>query len=90
MLIQPCLKSETEYWSVSSILHSIKSYSSQPVPKVMKHIGTVWQSERYDRIVRNDQEFEYYWEYITQNPVKAGLSAIAEEYPFLWKVSDPD
>jgi putative transposase len=90
MLIQPWLKSETEYWSVSSILHSIKGYSSKQVPKVMKHIGTVWQSERFDRIVRNDHEFEYYWEYIRQNPVKAGLSATPEEYPFFWQVSEPD
>ena len=88
MLIQPWLKSETEYWSVSSILHSIKGYSSKQVPKVMKHIGTVWQSERFDRIVRNDQEFEYFWEYTRQNPVKAGLSATPEEYPFLWQISD--
>ena len=53
----------------------------------MKHIGTVWQSERYDRINRNEQEFQDTWEYIRQNPVKAGLSATPEEYPFFWQES---
>lgn len=71
MLIQPSLKSEHEFWSLSSIMHSIKSYSAKQVPKVMKHIGTVWQSERYDRISRNDREFQDTWEYIRQNPVQA-------------------
>jgi putative transposase len=27
LLLQPWLKSETEYWSIGSILHSIKGYS---------------------------------------------------------------
>ena len=89
MLIQPWLKSENEFWSLSSIMHSIKSYSSKQIPKVMKHIGTVWQSERYDRISRNEQEFQDNWEYIRQNPVKAGLSTTPEEHPFFWQEAEP-
>jgi hypothetical protein len=54
----------------------------------MKHIGTVWQDERYDRIIRNDQEFQNTWEYIRQNPVKSGLSATPEEYPLFWQLSE--
>jgi REP element-mobilizing transposase RayT len=88
MLIQPLLKSNNECWSLSSIMHSIKSYSAKQVPKVMKHIGTVWQSERYDRINRNDQEFWDTWEYIRQNPVNAGLSNTPEEYTFFWQESE--
>lgn len=88
LLIQPLLKSEKEYWSVSSIMYSIKSYSANQISKVMKHIGTVWQDQRYDRIVRNDQELQGYWEYIRQNPVIADLSATPEEYPFFWQISE--
>ncbi|MEB3179970.1 MAG: transposase [Nostocaceae cyanobacterium] len=88
MLIQPWLKSEREYWSLSSIMNSIKGYSSKQIPTVMKHIGTVWQDERYDHIIRNDQEFHNTWEYIRQNPVKAGLSDTPEDYPFFWQISE--
>ena len=84
-LMQPFPKSKTDFWSLKSLLHSIKSYSSKQIPQVMKHIGTVWQDERYDRIIRNQSEFEQKWEYIRQNPVKAGLSATPEEYPFFWE-----
>ncbi|MGB3265230.1 MAG: transposase [Microcoleus sp.] len=86
MLIQPLVKSEGELWSLSSILHSMKSYSSKQIPKVMKHIGTVWQDERYDHIVRDEREFQVFWEYIRQNPVNAGLSVTPEEYPFFWQI----
>jgi len=84
-LMQPLPKSDNKYWSLSSILHSIKSYSSKQIPQVMQHIGIVWQVERYDRIVRNHQEFINFWEYIRQNPVKAGLTELPEDYPFLWE-----
>jgi len=86
MLIQPLPKSDNKFWSLSSILHSMKSYSSKQIPKVMKHIGTVWQDERHDHIVRDEREFQVFWEYIRQNPVKAGLSVTPEEYPFFWQM----
>ncbi len=86
LLMQPLPKSECEFWSLSSIMHSIKSYSAQQIAKVMKHIGTVWQDERYDRIMRDSKEFQNTWEYIRQNPVKANLSATPEEYPFFWQI----
>lgn len=75
---------EQKVWSLSSILHSIKSYSAKQIPKVMPHIGTVWQPERYDRIIRQ-QEFENTWEYIRQNHVKAKLSDTPEAYSFFWQ-----
>jgi REP element-mobilizing transposase RayT len=79
-------QSKPEYWSIGSILHSIKSYSAKQIPTVMNHIGKVWQDGRYDRLIRNRQEFENTWEYIRQNPVKAGLCNTPEEYQFFWEI----
>lgn len=53
----------------------------------MKHIGTVWQDERYDHIIRNEEEFLEKWEYIRQNSVKANLSSTPEQYSFFWQIS---
>ncbi|NJO72651.1 MAG: transposase [Leptolyngbyaceae cyanobacterium RM1_406_9] len=87
MLIQPWVKSKNEYWTLSSIMKSIKGYSAKIIPKVTNHLGIVWQDERYDRIVRDEEEFQNFWQYIRQNPVKAGLSEIPEDYPFFWQIS---
>ena len=87
MLIRPLPKTEEAYWSLSSILHSIKSYSAKQIPKVMPHISTIWQPERYDHIVRDDRAFTAIWNYICQNPVKAKLANSPEHYPFLWQKS---
>jgi REP element-mobilizing transposase RayT len=78
--------SSSEYWSIGNILHSIKSYSAKQIPTVMNHIGKVWQDGRYDRMIRERKEFQNTWEYIRQNPVKAGLSNTPEEYPYFWEM----
>ncbi|WP_287267377.1 MULTISPECIES: transposase [unclassified Moorena] len=85
-LMQPLPKSAQKYWTLASIIHSIKSYSSKQVTKVMNHIGIVWQDERYDRIMRDEREFLETWNYIRENPIKANLSEIAERYPFFWQM----
>ncbi len=87
LLMQPLQKSEQEFWPLSSIMKSIKGYSAKQIPKVMKHIGLIWQDERYDRIIRNYEEFQTTWEYIRQNPVKANLSSTPETYPYFWQAS---
>lgn len=85
LLIQPFIKVEHEFWSIGSILHSIKSYSAKQIPNVMLHIGKVWQDGRYEQMIKDEKEFQNKWEYIRQNPVKDGLSKTPEEYPFLWE-----
>jgi adenine-specific DNA methylase len=87
-LIQPLPKDDGSYWSLTSITHSIKSYTAHEVPKVMPHIGKLWQLESYDRIVRDEREFFDTWEYIRQNPVEAGLSESPEAYPFFWQMEE--
>ncbi|MBE9144002.1 transposase [Planktothrix mougeotii] len=78
-------QTKAEYWSLTRILHSIKSYTAKQISKIMKHRGIIWQDERYDRIIRNHQEFINTWQYIRQNPVQEKLSDMAEDYPFLWE-----
>jgi REP element-mobilizing transposase RayT len=85
LLIEPLPKLEPEFWSLGSIMHSIKSYSAKQIPKVMRHVVRVWQPERYDHIIRNQRELWNVWGYIRQNPVKAGLSDTPEECAFFWE-----
>ena len=85
-LILPFLKQESEYWSIGSIMHSIKSYSANQISKVMNHIGKVWQDGRHERLMKSQKEMINAWKYIRQNPVKAKLVNQPEEYPFFWEL----
>ena len=59
---------------LSTIMHSLKSYTAHEANKILKRSGTFWQSESYDHWVRDDDELERIVNYIAVNPVKAGLA----------------
>jgi hypothetical protein len=42
--------------------------------------SSFWQEESYDRLVRDEREFEKIRNYIEENPVQAGLVRDASEY----------
>jgi REP element-mobilizing transposase RayT len=48
---------------------------------------TIWHREYWDRFIRNECHFKAVVEYIHNNPVKAGLVARAEDWP--WSSAHP-
>ncbi len=71
------------FHSLAEILHGLKSYTAHEAGKRGLVSGALWQREYFDRWMRNDEEVEYYRQYIHSNPVKAGLTQTTEEYPWL-------
>ncbi len=67
---------------LSVILHSLKRYSAFNCNKILNRTGAFWQSESYDRVVRNERELEYTINYILHNPVKAGLVREWKDWKF--------
>lgn len=38
---------------------------------ISKHAGlSLWQKSFYDRIIRNEQEYQEIWQYVEMNPLK--------------------
>jgi putative transposase len=85
VLAQPLLQDDGGTFDLGEILHSIKRFSARKINLGREVQGSFWQDERYDRIVRDDAEFLEKWQYIRNNPVKAALAAIPEEYPWLYE-----
>ncbi len=75
-------------FDLSRILKGIKGASARKINLSRETRGTVWQDESWDRIVRDEAELIGMLEYISQNPMKAGLCAESEVYPWLWILKD--
>ena len=60
-------------WRLPSVVHSWKSFIAHRVNKALRREGPVWAREYFDRIIRDDEDFNTVAEYIRANPVKAGL-----------------
>ena len=67
--------------AIRLITKSLKGITAKRANLILGRFGqSFWQSESYDHLVRNDREFERICRYIEQNPVRAGLVAVAEDY----------
>ncbi|MGC9024129.1 MAG: REP-associated tyrosine transposase [Chloroflexia bacterium] len=85
VLAQPLERPDGTTFDLAEILHSIKSFSAHRINERRNTRGPVWQDERYDRIVRDEEEFLEKWGYIRTNPLKEGLSQRPEDYPWLYE-----
>jgi putative transposase len=67
LIIEPLENSSDSYFSLGQILHSIKSYSANQINKNLQRNGVIWLDERYDRVIRNDDELFEEMSYIINN-----------------------
>ncbi|HWN10844.1 MAG TPA: transposase [Pyrinomonadaceae bacterium] len=65
------------------ITKSVKGYTARECNKLLGRTGEkFWQDESFDHSVRNEDQFYRIESYIERNPVKAGLVATPEEWPW--------
>jgi putative transposase len=67
------------------IMHSLKSYTANEANKILSRSGPFWETESYDRVVRDSREYYRVKAYVLNNPVKAGLVKHWREWPWSWK-----
>jgi REP element-mobilizing transposase RayT len=69
-----------------------RTFSLDKWVKGLKHVilqtfpderdGSFWQPGFFDHLLRNDESYAQKWEYVRQNPVRAGLVESAEGWPY--------
>ena len=56
-------------WELGRILHSWKSFTANECNKLLGRSGEFWQTETFDRFVRNEKHYQSAIAYIENNPV---------------------
>jgi REP element-mobilizing transposase RayT len=70
------------------LVHSWKSFSAHHLA-LRSRRGRVWQSEYFDRVIRNDDELREKVEYVLSNPYRRWPEL--HGYPWVWAEGlDPD
>jgi REP element-mobilizing transposase RayT len=68
---------------LSKITQGIKGTSAREANLILGRVGQVfWQDETYDHFCRDAREFDNIREYIALNPIRAGLVARPEAWPW--------
>ena len=50
----------------------------------------LWQRGFFDHLIRNSQSYSQKWEYVRDNPVRAGLVSRREDWPFQGEIVEID
>jgi ATP-dependent DNA helicase RecG len=72
------------FFSLSKILHTIKSFTANRVNKIENASGPVWETESFDRMIRSETDLQEKFQYIARNPWDAGIAKPGEDYPWVW------
>jgi putative transposase len=66
--------------------HVLLAMGQRPIKLPGQKLSTFWQPGFHDRLVRSDESYVAKWEYVFQNPVRAGLVARAEDWPYAGEI----
>jgi REP element-mobilizing transposase RayT len=67
-------------WPLEKILHSWKSFTGKEADKILNRTGQFWESGYFDHVIRSEEEFYRYIEYVAANPQRAGL----KDWKWVW------
>jgi len=62
------------------------STGHQAVQLPGQKLSSFWQPGFNDHVLRNDESYAQKWEYVFQNPVRAGLVSRTEEWPYAGEI----
>jgi REP element-mobilizing transposase RayT len=64
------------------IVHSWKSFTAKQINRRQNSEGPVWARDYFDRYIRDERHYLNAVYYIENNPVKAGLVRLAEDWAY--------
>jgi alanyl-tRNA synthetase len=89
VLFEPQIKEQDPdgkpiFWTLTELLHSVKSFTAHEINKAESAAGGVWEKESFDRMMRSDADLEEKFHYICRNPWDGGVVPVTEPYKWLW------
>jgi len=58
----------------------------EPVKRQGQKLSSFWQPGFHDHLLRSDESYAAKWDYVFQNPVRAGLVSHAEDWPYAGEI----
>jgi hydroxymethylpyrimidine kinase/phosphomethylpyrimidine kinase len=75
-------KPTPEAKNLSQFMQQWKQWTGKRIKNELKLEGSVWQEEFFDHLLRSHESYSEKWNYVEQNPVRAGLVEQAKDWPF--------
>ena len=69
-------------------MQSWKQWTSKRIACDSKIAGGIWQAEFFDHVLRSSESYSQKWDYVRENPVRAGFVNDADDWPWQGKIED--
>ena len=73
--------------SLSHFVGKWKEWTAKNCARRLAFNMPLWQPEFFDHLLRSSDSYEQKWEYVKENPVRAGLVAASMDWKFQGEVS---
>jgi putative transposase len=66
---------------LSAFVRDWKRWTAKEILRHTLQAPPIWQPEFFDHVLRSAKSYEQKWEYVRENPKRAGLVACAGDWP---------
>ena len=67
---------------LSEFLGKWKEWTAKYCHRRLGYLMPLWQPEFFDRVLRSSESYEGKWEYVRNNPIRAGLVEMAHQWKY--------
>lgn len=82
-----CSPSDDISHELSHFMRRWKSWTSKKIGE-LGYSRPIWQPGFFDHLLRSNESYGQKWEYVRNNPVRAGFCTQADDWPRQGEVSD--
>jgi REP element-mobilizing transposase RayT len=65
-----------------------KQWTSKRIARECETRGPIWQPEFFDHVLRSSESSSQKWDYVRDNPIRAGLVINADDWPYQGEIED--
>lgn len=81
-------RSERDALPMAKWVQMWKGVSSRRIVKALNIPPPIWQADYFDRYLRSTENYSHKWDYVEQNPVRAGLVKRVDDWPYRAVIHD--
>lgn len=74
---------QPEAKALSTFVGDWKKWTARKIAGIEQLQPPIWQTEFFDHLLRSARSYSEKWDYVRNNPVRAGLVASAEGWPYV-------
>jgi REP element-mobilizing transposase RayT len=80
--VQFFCSAELDAKTLPTFMQAWKQWTSKRLARELKLRANVWQEEFFDHVLRSSESYSQKWDYVKENPVRAGLVNKSEAWPW--------